>query len=104
MEARAKKIQRSMTMIFILSIALLSLPALLVIFFNIHRNIFIALNTIGLLLATFRIVVSVSTSIAANAVKEETTDYKKRMDKEAKWLFLITMVLQLVNFMFIQFN
>lgn len=103
-EQRARRIQISLTVIFIAAILLLTVPTLFVIFYEISETWFKVLNTIGLLLATFRVVTSLALGVTVTAVKGESTEFKKRIDRETKWLFIMTIVIQFFNFTFVHFS
>lgn len=104
LEKRARKIRISLTLVFIAAILLLTVPTLFVIFYEISERWFKILNTIGLLLATFRVVMSLATGVTVTAVKGESTEFKKGIDREAKWLFIMTIVIQFFNFTFVHFS
>lgn len=103
-DKRAKRISTTFTVVTVVALLLISVPTLIVIFYGMSELWFKILNTTGLGLVTIRIVVSMATSIGAFAVKGEKTYFKKKMDYEAKALFLLTLVIQFINFTFIHFS
>lgn len=74
------------------------------LFLSISPFWFKVLNTLGWVLATIRIVISMAITLATIAVKAEASQEKKKIDRENAMLFFLVILLQLINFMFIQFD
>ncbi|MNH45698.1 hypothetical protein D3C79_1082120 [compost metagenome] len=62
------------------------------------------MNVAGIIIATVRIIISVGPAIATVAVKGESTQFKKSLDKQAKLLFGLTIFIQFLNLAFIHFD
>lgn len=99
-----KRINFILNAMFLGAVLLLTVPTLMALFYNISPTWFKVLNTLGWIVATVRIVLSLAISVAAFSVKGESSKEKKKMDKENVILFFLVIVLQLINFMFINFN
>jgi len=90
--------------ISLVAILLLTVPTLMILFYSISKFWFITLNTIGLILVTIRLVISVAVNVSIHAVQGSKTKFKKKLDIEAWFLFVSTLLIQLVNLMFVHFN
>lgn len=88
----------------VLSLLLLSVPTILIFFFDIPEAVFVTLNTIGLILVTLYIAVSVGINISIHAIKGEKTASKKKADAYTWLLFITAMIFQLINLMFVHFD
>lgn len=105
MKAKEEKpIRLILTLIFAASILLLTVPTFMVVFFEISKTWFIILNILGLILATFRVVLAVAINISIHAVKGEKTGFKKKLDVETWILFSSVLLIQMVNLMFVHFE
>ena len=105
MKAKEEKpIRLILTLIFAASILLLTVPTFMVVFYEISKTWFIILNTLGLILATFRVVLAVAINVSIHAVKGEKTGFKKKLDVETWILFSSVLLIQMVNLMFVHFE
>lgn len=100
-EQKGKQITRALTWMSAVAVLLITVPSLMVIFYKIPTLLFKTLNTAGIILAGIRIVISGAMSTTAIGLKTETTDFKKSLDKEAKLLLVMVLLIQLFNLAFI---
>ena len=85
-----------------LAIFLVSVPTIIVLFYNMSYTVFGILNTLGIVLATIHIVAGIAINIGIFAAKGEVSEKKKKFDNQTKILFVLIIIFQLFNLMFVQ--
>ena len=96
-----KFVKIGMLAIYVLSLLLLTTPAIFVYTSNISFTLFVVLNTAGIVLATLFIMCVAGVRLAIARLDAKMTEYSMRNNLMAKVLFVVVIVAQLFNLMFV---